>query len=549
MESDATDENTTKKRPKKKLAKLCPEKIEALKSIGFEFDARDAKWLQKLDVLLEYKKKHGDFLVPSNYREDSTLSNWVAAQRQQYKLYQKGSKSHMTERRLKILTDAGFPFSTKDELQKRKEEATQQDIDEFCAKPWIEKYKDLLLHIAKHGSIDSLHKQNSLLSDWFGKQHDDIDRSGCESDVADTRSDSMEEDQMTLIKVADLFASSLAPECSVDSSSGTKEKLSWDCQFGSLCCHYIKYGTYSSKGMPAKLKKFMSKQQDEYRLLHSGTESSELTPDRIEKLNDIYFPFDKSSLNESNENDVAASRRNRSWEEYRLDLAISYVQKGNYDMQAIDDLELRRWATEQKRQHKLYLSGKQSSLSFTQIQRLIDIKFISKRPKQWSWPELCGDLVAFRIQFGNFDVARAKVVFNNPKTHPKGKPFSSASTSFTLSNIQDLLSKLKSSREDFTQEQLQKLSSANFPWDEPAGNVVETVDVAAKSNAEVPASDHNEMHLKDQVKPTVASSNAQIVTTHENQVSLKPVTKQMFGIVLEMPTQSNHDVKDVATVQ
>jgi hypothetical protein len=62
----------------------------------------------------------------------------------------------MTERRLKILTDAGFPFSSKEVIQKRKEEATQQDIDLFYAKPWIEKYKDLLLHIAKHGCIDSV---------------------------------------------------------------------------------------------------------------------------------------------------------------------------------------------------------------------------------------------------------------------------------------------------------------------------------------------------------------------------------------------------------
>jgi hypothetical protein len=95
-------------------------------------------------------------------------------------------------------------------------------------------------------------------------------------------------------------------------------------------------------------------------------------------------------------------RRNRSWEEYRLELAIVCILKGNYDA---DDVDLRRWAAEQKRQYKLYLAGKQSSLTFAQIQKLIDIKFIAKLPKQKSWYENCADLMAFRIQFGNFDVA------------------------------------------------------------------------------------------------------------------------------------------------
>jgi hypothetical protein len=64
----------SKKKSKRKPPKLSPDKIAKLEEIGFEFDSRDAKWLQKLDVLLKYKKKHGDFLVPSSYPDDPTLS-------------------------------------------------------------------------------------------------------------------------------------------------------------------------------------------------------------------------------------------------------------------------------------------------------------------------------------------------------------------------------------------------------------------------------------------------------------------------------------------
>ena len=67
-------QNTTKRKSKRKLPKLSQGKIDLLQSIDFEFDSRDAKWLQKLDVLLRYKRTQGDFLVPSSYPEDTTLS-------------------------------------------------------------------------------------------------------------------------------------------------------------------------------------------------------------------------------------------------------------------------------------------------------------------------------------------------------------------------------------------------------------------------------------------------------------------------------------------
>jgi hypothetical protein len=70
----ASNEMESKKKSKRKPPKLSDDKIAKLEGIGFEFDSRDAKWLQKLDVLLKYKKKHGDFLVPSSYPEDPTLS-------------------------------------------------------------------------------------------------------------------------------------------------------------------------------------------------------------------------------------------------------------------------------------------------------------------------------------------------------------------------------------------------------------------------------------------------------------------------------------------
>ena len=73
-ERESGSDGTSKKRSKRKPPKLSQEKIAMLKGIGFEFDSRDAKWLQKLELLMKYKQSQGNFLVPSNYPEDPTLS-------------------------------------------------------------------------------------------------------------------------------------------------------------------------------------------------------------------------------------------------------------------------------------------------------------------------------------------------------------------------------------------------------------------------------------------------------------------------------------------
>ncbi len=74
----------------------------------------------------------------------------------------------MTERRLRILTDAEFPFSVNESRQKVKKEAAHQDRVVFDAKPWIEKFKDFLLFIAAndHGNLESLQKANPYLAEW-----------------------------------------------------------------------------------------------------------------------------------------------------------------------------------------------------------------------------------------------------------------------------------------------------------------------------------------------------------------------------------------------
>lgn len=435
----------------------------------------------------------------------------------------------MTERRLKILTDADFPFSVNEIRQKVKKEAAHQDRVVFDAKPWIEKYKDFLLYIAElesHGSLESLQKANPYLAEWVSKQGE-----GCASsddatsfeDIDDVQGNLEPNDRVSLMKAAKFLVFCqinksnvlLLHDKTVEPSSTVKEEsTSWDDQFGNLAAWYIKHGTYAPKGMPSKMKKFVSRQQEQHRLFTSGLDS-ELTSERVEKLEDICFPVDRAASKEPLADDTASLRRNRSWEEYRLELSINYIQKGNYDA---DDVDLRRWAAEQKRQHKLYLTGKQSSLTFSQIQKLMDIRFISKRPKQKSWYENCADLMAFRIQFGNFDVASAHVVPTS-----KGRSVNPGTNTTPLKTLQEWVVKLRGhyrestklveTNDELTQEQKMKLDSVGFTW---SGSWASGDELFRKESC-----------LSNQQEKTAFS-------TANGSIGITTIKSNIFGMTLEM---------------
>ena len=59
---------------------------------------------RKLAELEQYKKKHGDCLVPRRYEENPSLGNFVNKQRQSYRKFLKGEKSSMNDVSINIPT-------------------------------------------------------------------------------------------------------------------------------------------------------------------------------------------------------------------------------------------------------------------------------------------------------------------------------------------------------------------------------------------------------------------------------------------------------------
>jgi hypothetical protein len=85
-------------------------RIQALESLGFEWNRFGATWEDRLSELAEYRKIHGNCNVPYNYSENPKLVNWVANQRQQYNSNLNRKTSPMTTFRIQELERLGFEW-------------------------------------------------------------------------------------------------------------------------------------------------------------------------------------------------------------------------------------------------------------------------------------------------------------------------------------------------------------------------------------------------------------------------------------------------------
>jgi len=102
-----------------KKSSMTEERIDKLEEIGLEWNVShlagamkvdDEAWNRKYGELIEYKEKHGNCIVPRNYKSNKPLGEWVVNQRRQYRLLQEGKHSRMTEERVTKLEKVGFKW-------------------------------------------------------------------------------------------------------------------------------------------------------------------------------------------------------------------------------------------------------------------------------------------------------------------------------------------------------------------------------------------------------------------------------------------------------
>jgi len=139
-----------RKKSSGEISLLTNEQIFLLNKLGFRWDAREAKWTERLEQLKQFKEQHGHCKVGLVADEDDELLVWVRKQRAQL-----SSGKLVSERKAKL--DAlGSSWAT----------------DEGNIKKWNDNYDCLKAYHTEHGNADvpSHWKSNPVLAAWVSHQ-------------------------------------------------------------------------------------------------------------------------------------------------------------------------------------------------------------------------------------------------------------------------------------------------------------------------------------------------------------------------------------------
>mmetsp|Transcript_34986 Transcript_34986/g.76532 ORF Transcript_34986/g.76532 Transcript_34986/m.76532 type:complete len:315 (-) Transcript_34986:42-986(-) len=92
---------------------LNPERIALLSTLDFEASSLyEDLWDVRIQELRQYKKLHGDTLVPISYAANPSLAQWVSVQRRNYTKYINGETVYgLNRQRIDELNDLGFVWN------------------------------------------------------------------------------------------------------------------------------------------------------------------------------------------------------------------------------------------------------------------------------------------------------------------------------------------------------------------------------------------------------------------------------------------------------
>lgn len=116
-------------------------------------------WKQQFDKLLEYRKTHGNCLVPNRYKQNERLGNWVRTQRAAYKKFVKGEPAKITKGRIAQLEKIGFQWGA----------GTGRKLDDSS---WKQHFDKVVEYKKTHGNcrVPQRYKPDRKLGDWVRVQ-------------------------------------------------------------------------------------------------------------------------------------------------------------------------------------------------------------------------------------------------------------------------------------------------------------------------------------------------------------------------------------------
>jgi hypothetical protein len=252
---------------------MIEERIRELESIDFDWEtsnrtAFSSIWSARFQQLCEYKVQSGHCLVPFQYFANPKLGRWVSNQRAQYKLFQAGKPSPMTEERIRELESIGFDWRT------TKGRTTKTDL----ASIWSARFQQLREYKVQSGHclVPYQYSANPKLGKWVSTQRSSyrLSQEGKPSPMTEER-------------IRELESIGFDWETTkTDRSARFQQLREYKIQFG----HCLVPKQYAAN---RKLGAWVSTQRAQYKLYQEG-KPSPMTEERIRELESIGFEIGRA---------------------------------------------------------------------------------------------------------------------------------------------------------------------------------------------------------------------------------------------------------------
>ena len=148
-------------------------RVRLLDRLDFEINVFDARWNLRFRQLAAYQKQHGHCRVPRRSKEYPVLSRWVGTQRQAYINYQQqqqlqhlsGTAGTEASNKNKKQPSISGPVLTLHRMQRLISIGFDWDPHETA---WKQHYQELVAFVKQHGHVKI--PEGSSLSEWLNNQ-------------------------------------------------------------------------------------------------------------------------------------------------------------------------------------------------------------------------------------------------------------------------------------------------------------------------------------------------------------------------------------------
>jgi hypothetical protein len=293
-------------------------------------------WNARFEQLREFKVQLGHCLVPKKYAANPKLGRWVGTQRNNYKLYQEGNPSSMTEERIRELESVGFDW----EVTNAYWDALLEQLREYKAE-------------FGHCLVPKQYAANPALGNWVQKQRRNYKL------YQEEKPSSMTEERVRELE-------------SVGFDWRT-DNLTWTNRFKKLREYKAEFGhclVPQQYAVNHKLGWWVVTQRYDYRLQQEG-KPSPMTEKCIRELESIGFHWGTEYL--------PWTERLKQLREYKAEFGHCLVS-----IEYSVNPALGSWVQNQRLNYRLQQEGKPSSMTEERIRELESIGF-DWRTNDFTW--------------------------------------------------------------------------------------------------------------------------------------------------------------------